>query len=287
MIVRADYNVPTKGTKILDTRRIEASYTMAEEVEDPTTVTRRSQERANKQEPVIKGVLPDAPAPVVAPKPEPMAAAVQPVAKAPVVAAAPVAPAEKGFFGWIKGLFGGGSTPAPAPVAAPEPVAPTAAGKDERREGRNGRDGDLNAGRLAERGPPFEKLAGTNLAIVAPHLDLGQGVEHSLVEVIAIRLLRVENRRVCFDLPLAGKVRLRTRKHELASDANRAAWKNGTVCKWPHCRACRQMNRRLEVVSRARIIDASMTATHKSSNARLTLRNASSEKDNGRHTRSA
>jgi ribonuclease E len=130
--------------------RIEASYTMAEEVEDPTTVTRRSQERANKQEPVIKGVLPDAPAPVVAPKPEPMAAAVQPVAKAPVVAAAPVAPAEKGFFGWIKGLFGGGSTPAPAPVAAPEPVAPTAAGKDERREGRNGRDGERRDGRRGE-----------------------------------------------------------------------------------------------------------------------------------------
>jgi ribonuclease E len=49
---------------------IEASYTMAEEIEDLTTVTRRSQEPTNRQTPVIKGVLPDAPAPAAAPKPE-------------------------------------------------------------------------------------------------------------------------------------------------------------------------------------------------------------------------
>ena len=48
---------------------IEASYKMADEVEDPTSVTRRSQEPTNKQTPIIKGVLPDAPAPVAPPKP--------------------------------------------------------------------------------------------------------------------------------------------------------------------------------------------------------------------------
>jgi ribonuclease E len=42
---------------------LDASYKMAEEVDDVTSVTRRSQERTNKQEPVIKGVLPDGPAP--------------------------------------------------------------------------------------------------------------------------------------------------------------------------------------------------------------------------------
>ena len=42
---------------------LKASYHMAEEIEDPTAVTRRSHERTNKQEPVIKGVLPDQPAP--------------------------------------------------------------------------------------------------------------------------------------------------------------------------------------------------------------------------------
>ena len=45
---------------------IEASYKMADEMEDATAVTRRSQEPTNKQTPVIKGVLPDAPAPVAA-----------------------------------------------------------------------------------------------------------------------------------------------------------------------------------------------------------------------------
>jgi ribonuclease E len=40
---------------------MDASYKMAEEVEDATAVTRRSQEPTNRQTPVIKGVLPDAP----------------------------------------------------------------------------------------------------------------------------------------------------------------------------------------------------------------------------------
>ncbi|MBX3586557.1 MAG: Rne/Rng family ribonuclease [Ramlibacter sp.] len=125
--------------------RIEASYSMAEEVEDPTTVTRRSQERANKQDPVIKGVLPDAPAPVALPRPEPAAA--RPAAKAPVAAPAPApVPAEAGFFGWIKSLFG-----APAPVAAPAPAAEVK--KDDKREaGRGGRDGERRDGERREGG---------------------------------------------------------------------------------------------------------------------------------------
>ncbi|MCW8200847.1 Rne/Rng family ribonuclease, partial [Verminephrobacter aporrectodeae subsp. tuberculatae] len=49
---------------------IEASYTLVEETEDPGVVTRRSQEPTNRQTPVIKGVLPDAPAPVSEPRPE-------------------------------------------------------------------------------------------------------------------------------------------------------------------------------------------------------------------------
>ncbi|MDO8699400.1 MAG: ribonuclease E/G, partial [Rhodoferax sp.] len=114
---------------------IEASYKMAEEMEDPTSVTRRSQEPTNKQTPIIKGVLPDAPAPVAPPKPEP----VKPVA-APRPVTAPVtapAAAEKGFFGWIKQLFA--PTPAPAPAVQPKPAAD--AGKDEKRDGRPSRDG--------------------------------------------------------------------------------------------------------------------------------------------------
>ena len=94
-----------------------SSYKMAEEMEDPTGVTRRSQEPTNKQTPIIKGVLPDAPAPIAVPKPEPVKAPVAavPVAK-PALAHVPApAPAEKGFFGWLKSLFG--SEPVAAPVA--------------------------------------------------------------------------------------------------------------------------------------------------------------------------
>ncbi|HAL39116.1 MAG TPA: ribonuclease E/G, partial [Polaromonas sp.] len=98
---------------------IEASYKMAEEIEDPTTVTRRSQEKHNKQEPIIKGVLPDAPAPAAIPRPAAVAAApVAPkVAPRPASTAPAPAPAEKGLFGWIKSLFGGAETPAATPAA--------------------------------------------------------------------------------------------------------------------------------------------------------------------------
>ena len=131
---------------------MEVSYKMADEAEDPTSVTRRSQEPTNKQTPLIKGVLPDAPAPVVAPRPE----AVKPVpAPRPVpipepVAAAPAPAAEKGFFGWIKNLFVAPSA-APLPVArAPQPgtiedKADTRPPRDPRRS--ESRDGPRADGR--------------------------------------------------------------------------------------------------------------------------------------------
>ena len=135
---------------------IEASYKMAEEIEDPTTVTRRSQEKHNKQEPIIKGVLPDAPAPIAPPKPE-----VAPIAKAaPIPAPAPTAkPAEKGFFGWIKGLFADVEAPAkPAAAATSELVKDDLEG-DARREAardgrgeRGGRDGRRGGRGRNERG---------------------------------------------------------------------------------------------------------------------------------------
>lgn len=123
---------------------LDSSYKLAEEVDDVASFTRRSQERTNKQEPVIKGVLPDAPAPVAAAKPEQPAEAPK---AAPVAAPAPAAaaPAEKGFFGWLKGLFGGASAPAePAPAPA-TPAARDSARGDGRREG--GRDGGRDGGR--------------------------------------------------------------------------------------------------------------------------------------------
>jgi ribonuclease E len=123
---------------------LQASYTMIDDVEEEVGITRREKAKA-KQEPVIKGILPDAPAPQPEPKPEPVAAA--PVAApAPAPVAAP-AVAGSGFFGWVKRLFGGGeaSAPAAAPAAPAKAAAaePRKEGRGERGErgGRGGRDG--------------------------------------------------------------------------------------------------------------------------------------------------
>ncbi|MFM1818194.1 MAG: Ribonuclease [Pseudomonadota bacterium] len=127
--------------------RIEASYKMAEEVEDPTTVTRRSQEPTNKQTPVIKGVLPDAPAPAVAPKTEatPAAKAAKPAAAAPATGG--------GFFAWLKNLFTGASEEA-------KPAALTAKKEEKSREGRGG-DRNRRGGRRSEgRGERTERADG-------------------------------------------------------------------------------------------------------------------------------
>ena len=98
----------------------ESSYKMAEVVEDPTTVTRRSQEPTNRQTPVLKGVLPDQPAPVAQPKP---ATPAEPV----------VEKKSGGFWGWLKSLFGFGTAEV-VPVA-PAPSKP--AQGEARRNGRN------------------------------------------------------------------------------------------------------------------------------------------------------
>ena len=124
---------------------IEASYKLAEVMEDPTTVTRRSQERANKQEPIIKGVLPDEPAPQA---PPPVA---KPVAPAPMAVkpAAPAPVAETGFFGWIKNLFG--ASPETAPVAPKTENSPKDAQR-EQRPPRGGRGDGRGEGRGEARG---------------------------------------------------------------------------------------------------------------------------------------
>ena len=124
---------------------LQASYTMIEESSEEPAVTRR-EKTAAKQEPVIKGLLPEMPAPVASPKPAPTSAApittAAPVA-APRAAAAPAAGG--GFFGWVSRLFGG-STPTPVlkPVAsttAPPSAAPEARGERSDRGGRGGRGG--------------------------------------------------------------------------------------------------------------------------------------------------
>lgn len=128
---------------------LQASYTMIDEPEEEVGITRREKAKA-KQEPVIKGILPETPAPQAAPKPAPAPVA----APAPVVAAptpAPAAPAGSGFFGWVKRLFGSESAqPAvAAPVKAPELAAKGGEGRGDRDRGRGGRG---ERGERGERG---------------------------------------------------------------------------------------------------------------------------------------
>jgi ribonuclease E len=122
---------------------LQVSYSMIEEPDDEVGITRREKAKA-KQEPVIKGILPETPAPVAVPKPEPVAVApVAAVAPAPV--AAPAAPAGGGFFGWVKKLFSGDAgVQASAPAAAPsiaEPAGRPARGDRGERGGRGDRSG--------------------------------------------------------------------------------------------------------------------------------------------------
>ena len=109
---------------------LQASYTMIDEPEEEVGITRREKIKP-KQEPVIKGILPETPAPAAVPRPAPVPVA--PVAAAPVpapAAPAPVAataraavPAGSGFFGWVKGLLAGGAAAGQAAPAAPSSAA--------------------------------------------------------------------------------------------------------------------------------------------------------------------
>jgi len=122
---------------------IEASYKMAEEMEDPTSFTRRSQEPTNKQTPIIKGVLPDAPAPAATVKPE---SAKPSASHSRAQATAKTEPT--GFFAWIKTLF---ASDASAQSNSAKPATQDAS--DSRgRNNRNGRDAGRDSGRNGRNG---------------------------------------------------------------------------------------------------------------------------------------
>jgi ribonuclease E len=162
---------------------LKASYHMAEDVEEKTEVTRRSQERANRQEPLIKGVLPDAPAPIAPPRPEKVAPpqAQQPAAPAPAPASAPAG--EPSFFAWFRSLFSAPPAPAPAPAAAAAGAAKAEEKRegrgDGRRGGRGGRDRDRGReGRGRDQEPRRERAsAGSEGAQAQPARAEGRGDE--------------------------------------------------------------------------------------------------------------
>jgi ribonuclease E len=138
---------------------LQVSYSMIEEPDDEVGITRREKAKA-KQEPVIKGILPDTAAPIAPPKPEPVVAAPVP-APAPVAAPAAAPASGGGFFAWVKKLFGtADATPAAAPASAP---AAAEASTEQRREGRGDRNNRGGRGgrdgRRGERGERGERSA--------------------------------------------------------------------------------------------------------------------------------
>ncbi|MDE2431894.1 MAG: Rne/Rng family ribonuclease [Burkholderiales bacterium] len=129
---------------------IQASYSMIEEPDDEVGITRREKAKP-KQEPVIKGVLPDQPAPVAPPKHEPALEAQLPPAPAPVVT-----PATGGFFGWIKRLFGA-SQPAPVEAKPASESKPTAKDGDSAKPAGKGQHARRDGQRRSERGERGER----------------------------------------------------------------------------------------------------------------------------------
>lgn len=135
---------------------LQASYSMIEEPDEEVGITRREKAKA-KQEPIIKGVLPDQPAP-----PKPVAvqkADVQPESTASTQAVTAESNAEGaakgGFFGWLRRIFGGAEAPAPESLKVdpvPAAVAPVkegrpSGGRQDRDGQRRGRDGQRRGGR--------------------------------------------------------------------------------------------------------------------------------------------
>jgi ribonuclease E len=137
-----------------------SSYTLIDESEDEVGITRREKAKP-KQEPVIKGILPETPAPVAAPKaPAPSTTS----KSAPVAAAAaPAAPAGTtgGLWGWVKRFFGMEEKAAAAPGSQQAPShkpgekAETTRSDDRRHRGdraRGPRDSSKESAREGRRG---------------------------------------------------------------------------------------------------------------------------------------
>jgi len=129
---------------------LQASYTMIEEPDEEVGITRREKNAKPRREPVIKGVLPDQPAPP-APPPAPVAApVVVPATRVTMPSATPSAAPGTGFFSWVRKLFGGEPPAAVSTSTAVAEAQPTAAAapQGDKREGRDGRRG----GRGGDRG---------------------------------------------------------------------------------------------------------------------------------------
>jgi ribonuclease E len=107
-----------------------SSYSLADGPSDEGEYLEKKFEAVKpRQEAMVKGITPDQPAPVVAPKPEPVVAAAVPATPMPAPVPAPVAapvaaPESVGFFGKLFGLF---RNKAANESVAVQPVRPAAA----------------------------------------------------------------------------------------------------------------------------------------------------------------
>jgi ribonuclease E len=138
-----------------------ASYVMAEEaareLETDTAVSRKDADVKVRPEAAVKGITPNAPAPVSQPRP------------ARTEKAAAETASTGGFFGFIKGLF----SSAPKPEAQPAPSAP----RGRNQNNRNGNN--RNRGRRGERNDraerPTEGAASTDGANAPREVGSGRG----------------------------------------------------------------------------------------------------------------
>jgi ribonuclease E len=140
---------------------VPSSYELVERPEEPKAPGAEEEAKVERQQPVVKSITPDQPAPLPqAPRPQPVQ---QPVAAAPAPQAQPAA-APSGFLSRIFGtLFGEpapATAPAPAATPAPQPAQPSQRDprrdqhrrdgrqqQDHRRRDGRGRDGGRNGGR--------------------------------------------------------------------------------------------------------------------------------------------
>jgi ribonuclease E len=141
-----------------------ASYVMAEEaareLETDTAVSRKDADVKVRPEAAVKGITPNAPAPISQPRP------------ARVEQARTETASTGGFFGFIKGLF----SSSPAPEVKPAPSAP----RGRNQNNRNGTGNNRNRGRRGERNDRGERpaeavAAGTEGASTPREASTGKG----------------------------------------------------------------------------------------------------------------
>jgi ribonuclease E len=113
---------------------VPSSYELVERPEEPKAPGAEEEVKLERQQPVVKAITPEQPAPLPqAPRPQAVPQQQQPVAPVPVPQPQ-AAPASSGFLSRIFGTLFGTEPAAPAPVAAPASQAPQPAQREPKRD---------------------------------------------------------------------------------------------------------------------------------------------------------